>query len=97
MEVLGKIVDYLCRLGPLAEAFLFLEIDRRQHVDQLMICIEGQDPLGIQRPATLSRECVRRLYGRADHYIRQLHRGTSLGVDLCHRLELEWKGDARDL
>ncbi|MOA64803.1 hypothetical protein D3C78_1909750 [compost metagenome] len=62
-----------------------------------MICIEGQDPLGIQSPAAVSREGVRRLYGRADHYVRQLHRGTSLGVDLCHRLKLKWKGDTCDL
>lgn len=59
MEVLGEIVYYLCRLGPQPEALLFLKMDRGKHVNQLMICVQRQDILGIQPSGALSRQRAR--------------------------------------
>lgn len=49
-EVRGKIVDYLCRFSASPEALLLLEIDRRNHMNELIIGVERQYGLGV-RPA----------------------------------------------
>jgi hypothetical protein len=49
VEVLSEIVNHLRRLGSLTDSFLLLKVDRRQHVDQLMIRIQANDLLRIER------------------------------------------------
>jgi len=80
-EFFAEIIYDLIGLRTLAETFLPFEVSRRQHVDYLMIRIEGHNIMRIQPSGALSRKRVSRLNGSTNHNVRQLYCRTGPRVD----------------
>jgi len=66
VKVLREIVNYLCGLRALAESLLLSEINRRHHMDELMIGIQRHHCLCIQPSRTVARQCIGRFNGGAN-------------------------------